>query len=255
MVGKIISIANQKGGVGKTTTAINLSSSLAVHCKSTLLIDLDPQSNATSGLGLDKKESENGLYQVIIDGQSAEQAVRPTAVEWLDIIPSTTDLIGAEVELINVAERERVLGKAIEGLRNSYDYIFIDCPPSLGLLTVNALTCSDSILIPIQCEYYAMEGLTQLLKTIHLLRQQLNTDLELEGVLLTMFDSRLNLSGQVVGEVRKFFGPKTYQTVVRRNVRLAEAPSYGKPVILHDRSSAGAQEYLSLAKEFIERQS
>jgi chromosome partitioning protein len=253
-MGKIIAIANQKGGVGKTTTAINLASSLAEHCQSVLLVDFDSQANATSGLGFDKNTIDKGIYQVLIGNLSAEASIKPTVIEWLDILPATVDLIGAEIELAATFGREIKLKNAIENLKNIYDYIFIDCPPSLGLLTVNALTCADTILIPMQCEYYAMEGLAQLLKTIHLLRQNLNKKLELEGVLLTMYDSRVNLSSQIVNEVRKFFSDKTYRTIIRRNIRLTEAPSHGKPAILYDKSSTGAQEYLSLAREFIERQ-
>jgi len=250
---KIITVCNQKGGVGKTTTVINLASWLATKCLSILLIDLDPQANATSGLGFNKNELEKSVYQSLVDGISASEIIKPTCVEWLDILPSKIDLIGAEVELVNTFARETKLKNAIEEIKNCYDYIFVDCPPSLGLLTVNALTAADSVLIPIQCEYYAMEGLTQLMKTIHLVRQALNPKLELEGVLLTMYDSRVNLSNQVVAEVRKFFGNKVYNTVIPRNIRLAEAPSYGKPVFLYDRYSKGAESYLSMTEEFLLR--
>ncbi|MFH0806826.1 MAG: AAA family ATPase [Elusimicrobiota bacterium] len=250
-MGKIISVCNQKGGVGKTTTTINLAGSVAHLTKSVLLIDLDPQSNATSGLGFDKESVEKGVYNIIIDDVPPEESIVRTSVEFLDILPSNINLIGAEVELVNLPDRETKLKKALQSIKDSYDYIFIDCPPSLGLLTVNALTASESVLIPIQCEYYAMEGLTQLMKTIHLIRQSLNPHLELEGVLLTMFDGRMNLSNQVVKEVRKFFGNKVYKSVIPRNVRLAEAPSYGKPVFQYDSSSRGTEAYLNLAKEFL----
>ncbi|MBU0952388.1 MAG: AAA family ATPase [Elusimicrobia bacterium] len=250
-MGKIISVCNQKGGVGKTTTTINLAGSVAHLTKSVLLIDLDPQSNATSGLGFDKESVEKGVYNIIIDDVPPEESIVRTSVEFLDILPSNINLIGAEVELVNLPDRETKLKKALQSIKDSYDYIFIDCPPSLGLLTVNALTASESVLIPIQCEYYAMEGLTQLMKTIHLIRQSLNPHLELEGVLLTMFDGRMNLSNQVVKEVRKFFGNEVYKSVIPRNVRLAEAPSYGKPVFQYDSSSRGTEAYLNLAKEFL----
>ncbi len=250
---KIITICNQKGGVGKTTTVINLASNLATNCFSTLLIDLDPQANATSGIGFNKNEIKKSVYQTIVNGVSVKETIKETLIEWLEILPSNIDLIGAEVELVNAFARETKLKNAIEEIKDCYDYIFIDCPPSLGLLTVNALTAADSILIPIQCEYYAMEGLTQLMKTIHLVRQALNPKLELEGVLLTMYDSRVNLSNQVVNEVRKFFGNKTYNTIIPRNVRLAEAPSYGKPILLYDKYSTGARAYEFLTEEFINR--
>ncbi|OGS27697.1 MAG: hypothetical protein A2297_04190 [Elusimicrobia bacterium RIFOXYB2_FULL_48_7] len=250
-MGKIISICNQKGGVGKTTTTINLAGSLAHLTKSVLLVDLDPQSNATSGLGHDKESPESNIYNAIIDGVPTEETIRPTSVEFLDILPSSTDLVGAEVELVPAEHRETKLKNVLNRIRNSYDYILIDCPPSLGLLTVNALAASDSVLIPIQCEYYAMEGLTQLMKTVHSIRQSLNKDLELEGVVLTMFDARINLSNQVVHEVRKFFGNKVYKSVIPRNVRLAEAPSYGKPVFQYDASSKGTEAYMNLAREVI----
>lgn len=250
-MGKIISICNQKGGVGKTTTTINLASGTAHLTKSVLLIDLDPQSNATSGLGFDKETLETSIYNVLIDDSCPKEAIKQTSVEFLDILPSNIDLIGAEVELVSMLAREAKLKTALQSIKDSYDYIFIDCPPSLGLLTVNALTASDSVLIPIQCEYYAMEGLTQLMKTVHLVRQSLNPDLQLEGVLLTMFDARINLSNQVVKEVKKFFGEKVYKSIIPRNVRLAEAPSYGKPVFQYDNSSRGSEAYLDLAKEFL----
>jgi len=248
---KIIAIANQKGGVGKTTTAINLGAGLTVLCKSVLIIDLDPQANATSGLGFDKNTITKGIYEIMLDEENISNVILNTDIEWLDIIPATINLIGAEIELVNMLSRETKLKNAIYQLKEIYDYIFIDCPPSLGLLTVNALTCADTVLIPIQCEYFAMEGLTQLLKTIQLVRQQLNQNLELEGILLTMYNSRINLSIQVVNEVKKFFGNKVYNTIIPRNVRLAEAPSYGKSILEYAKSSKGAKEYFNLAEEFL----
>ena len=248
---KIIAIANQKGGVGKTTTAINLGAGLTVLCKSVLIIDLDPQANATSGLGFDKNTITKGIYEIMLDEENISNVILNTDIEWLDIIPATINLIGAEIELVNMLSRETKLKNAIYQLKEIYDYIFIDCPPSLGLLTVNALTCADTVLIPIQCEYFAMEGLTQLLKTIQLVRQQLNQNLELEGILLTMYNSRINLSTQVLNEVKKFFGNKVYNTIIPRNVRLAEAPSYGKSILEYAKSSKGAKEYFNLAEEFL----
>ncbi|OGS22134.1 MAG: hypothetical protein A2252_04620 [Elusimicrobia bacterium RIFOXYA2_FULL_39_19] len=248
---RIISICNQKGGVGKTTTAINLASGLAYLTKSVLLIDLDSQSNATSGLGLNKDEIEFSAYDVLVDEKRPQDGILQTSIEFLDLLPSNVDLVGTEVELVNMSNRENRLKEALATITNSYDYIFIDCPPSLGLLTINALTASDSVLIPIQCEYYAMEGLTQLMKTIHLVRSSLNPQLQLEGVLMTMFDQRANLSNQVVAEVKKFFGKKAYKTIIPRNVRVAEAPSHGKPVFFYDASSRGSLAYLDFAKEFL----
>ncbi len=248
---KIIAIANQKGGVGKTTTAINLSSSLAHLSQETLLIDLDPQANTTSGLGIDKQEVENSIYQVLLEELPLKDILLSTGLDWLDLAPSSINLVGAEIELVSVLSRETRLRKALENLDKIYKYIAIDCPPSLGLLTINALTAANSVLIPIQCEYYALEGLGQLLKTIDLIRANLNPRLEIEGVLLTMFDGRINLSQQVVEEVKKHFGPKVYNTVIPRTVRIAEAPSFGKPIILYDQHCKGAESYLSLAKEII----
>ncbi|MDI6641845.1 MAG: ParA family protein [Elusimicrobiota bacterium] len=250
---KTIAVCNQKGGVGKTTTTVNLAVYLTTKFATTLVVDSDPQGNATSALGFEKNPNKHSVYEMLVGELPAEAVVSKTDIDWLELIPSNINLIGAEVELVNELARETKLKQALALIKNSYDYIFVDCPPSLGLLTINALTAADSILIPIQCEYYAMEGLTQLMKTIHLVRQALNPKLELEGIVLTMFDSRLNLSQQVADEVRKFFGNKVYKTIIPRNIRLAEAPSFGKPVMLYDKHSKGAQAYLTLAEEFLER--
>jgi chromosome partitioning protein len=253
-VSRIIAIANQKGGVGKTTTAINLGACLAVAEKKTLVIDMDPQGNATSGLGIDKEEVERSIYDVLIDGMKPEQAVISNVhFPYLDVLPATRDLVGAEVELVSRRGRENILRDAISGLREQYDYVLIDCPPSLGLLTLNILAASDSVLIPIQCEFYALEGLSQLLNTVTIVQKNLNPGLQIEGVLLTMFDSRLNLSRQVADEAKEYFGPKVYRTTIPRNVRIAEAPSFGKPIVLYDVISVGAKSYLALAKEVIAR--
>jgi chromosome partitioning protein len=250
-MGRVISIVNQKGGVGKTTTAINLSSCIAVAEKKVLLIDIDPQANASSGLGVRLEEDEYSIYEVILSDADIRNTIVKTNVPHLDVLPSNIHLVGAEVELVDVAEREKKLKSAIQYVKDDYDYIFIDCPPSLGLLTLNALSASDSVLIPIQCEYYALEGLSQLLNTIHLVQKGLNRDLKLEGVLLTMYDNRLNLCNQVVAEVREYFKDKVYKTVVNRNVRLGEAPSFGKPIIMYDAVCIGSQNYMNLAKEVI----
>ncbi|MDN5293501.1 MAG: chromosome partitioning protein [Eubacteriales bacterium] len=246
---RIIAIANQKGGVAKTTTAVNLSACLALRGKRVLLVDIDPQGNATSGLGVDKNSLESCVYDVLLEGVPAEEIIIPTEVAGLDLLPATLQLAGAEIELVSLEARERRLAQALAPLRNKYEYIFIDCPPSLGLLTVNALTAADSVLIPIQCEYYALEGLGQLLNTLELVRKNLNPSLEIEGVLLTMFDARTNLGIQVVDEVKNFFRGKVYATIIPRNVRLSEAPSHGKPVVLYDPRSRGAEAYQELAKE------
>jgi chromosome partitioning protein len=248
---KKIVIANQKGGVGKTTTAINLSASVAAAEYKTLLIDIDPQANSTSGIGVENNKLS--VYQTLIGLEKAEDCIVNTYMPHLDLIPSTIDLVGAEIELVNIEDREYLLRRAIQSIVSRYDFIFIDCPPSLGLLTLNALTAADSVLIPVQCEYFALEGLGQLLNTINIVKKNLNFDLTIEGVLLTMFDTRLRLSHQVVEEVKKYFGAKVFQTLIHRNVRLSEAPSHAKPVILYDASSVGAQNYITLASELIQR--
>ncbi|RLA91377.1 MAG: ParA family protein [Deltaproteobacteria bacterium] len=248
-MGKIISIANQKGGVGKTTTAVNLGASLAASEKKTLVIDIDPQGNATSGLGL-KKEEEN-IYHVLIGEKNIQQMIKQTKVKNLYAVTSNTNLIGAEVELINEIAREKKLYTALIPIKNDYQYILIDCPPSLGLLTINSLSASDSVLIPLQCEYYALEGLGNLLKTIRLIKNHINSSLTIEGILLTMFDSRNNLSHQVAQEIYKHFKNKVFRTIIPRNIRLSEAPSFGKPALLYDINSKGTISYLNLAKELI----
>jgi len=249
---RIVALANQKGGVGKTTTAINLGASLAACERKVLLIDLDPQSNATSGVGLSKDENLS-IYPVLMDGVSLRSIIRPTALAMLFVAPSSVDLVGAEVELGRAEGREFHLRRAIEDIGSDYDYILIDSPPSLGLLTVNGLTAADSVLVPMQCEYFAMEGVSQLLNTIERVRASLNPRLEIEGIALTMYDERVNLARQVAEEVRNHFGQKVYRTVIPRNVRLGEAPSFGKPIILYDIRSRGSEAYISLAKEFIQR--
>lgn len=246
---KVIAVANQKGGVGKTTTAVNLSACLAYIGKRSLLVDCDPQGNATSGLGIEKGRLDACIYNVLVEDLEAEKVVRSTALENLDVIPATIQLSGAEIELVPTISREVRLKRALSTLESKYDYVFIDCPPSLGLLTINALTAADSVLIPVQCEYYALEGLSQLLNTVRLVQKHLNSDLEIEGVLLTMFDARTNLGIQVIEEVKKYFREKVFQTIIPRNVRLGEAPSHGKPIILYDMRSRGAEVYLDLAKE------
>ena len=252
-MGKIITIANQKGGVGKTTTAVNLASSLAMEGFRTLLIDIDSQANATSGLGIDPKTLTKTIYEVLVGSLKVADAVIETKVPRLYLLPSHINLVGAEIELVDVTDRERVMKRALMTVRTNYDYILIDCPPSLSLLTLNALSASDSVLIPVQCEYYALEGLGQLLNTINIVKKHLNPELDIEGVLLTMFDSRLRLSNQVVSEVQRYFDQKVFKTVIARNVRLSEAPSFGMPVVIYDAFSTGAKNYLDLSKEVIAR--
>jgi chromosome partitioning protein len=253
-VSRIIAIANQKGGVGKTTTAINLGACLAVAEKRTLVIDIDPQGNATSGLGVPRDEVQGSIYDVLVEDRPVEEViVRHVHFPYLDVLPANRDLVGVEVELVNRRAREGVLRRALEPVRERYDFILIDAPPSLGLLTLNTLTAADAVLIPIQCEFYALEGLSQLLNTVRLVQKNLNPRLQIDGVLLTMFDGRLNLSKQVADEAKEYFGPKVYRTAVPRNVRIAEAPSFGKPIVLYDILSVGAKSYLALAKEVITR--
>ena len=252
-MGKIISLANQKGGVGKTTTTINLAASLAVLEQKVLVIDADPQANATSGLGFDVKNVQSSIYECIVNEIDASKAVLKTQISNLDLIPSHIDLVGAEIEMLNLPNREKILRNTLEGLKEVYDFIFIDCSPSLGLITVNALTASDSIIIPVQCEYFALEGLGKLLNTVKIIQNRLNKELEIEGFLLTMFDGRLNLSNQVYEEVKRHFQEMVFETVIQRNVKLSEAPSYGKPVILYDASSKGAINHMNLAREILQR--
>ena len=254
-MGKAIAIFNQKGGVGKTTTNINLGACLALKGKKILILDMDPQGNTTSGIGIQKKTLDHTVYDILIDDDfNTDAAILETAVSGLDIIPASVDLAGAEIELVQVEGRERRLRRAIDKVRDRYDFIFIDCPPSLGLLTINALTAVESVLIPIQCEFYALEGVSQLVNTVELVRSSLNPTLEIEGVVLSMFDGRTNLSVQVVQEAKKYFGAKVYSTIIPRNVRLAEAPSYGMPIIQYDPKSKGAEAYVEFAKEFLERE-
>ncbi|MDT8862822.1 AAA family ATPase [Alkalihalobacillus sp. MEB130] len=248
---KIIAVANQKGGVGKTTTAVNLSACLAHIGKRVLLVDIDPQGNATSGVGVEKGDVDECVYDILVEDVEAVDVIRSTSVERLDVLPSTIQLSGAEIELVPTISREVRLKRALSTVATNYDYIFIDCPPSLGLLTINALTASDSVLIPVQCEYYALEGLSQLLNTVRLVQKHLNTELEIEGVLLTMLDARTNLGIQVIEEVKKYFREKVFDTIIPRNVRLGEAPSHGQPIITYDAKSRGAEVYVDLAKEVV----
>ena len=252
-MGKIITIANQKGGVGKTTTAINLSACLGVLDKKTLLIDADPQANCTSGVGFEPRKVNQGIYDCIINGVNPKELIMRTKSPNLDLLPSHIDLVGAEIELVGVMAREYQLKKALKTIESKYDIIIIDCPPSLGLLTINALTASNAIVIPIQCEYYALEGLGQLLNTVRLVQRHLNKKLEITGILMTMYDGRLNLSKQVVEEVNSFFKEKLFKTFIHRNVRLSEAPSFGKPALLYDANSTGAQNYMTLTEEILQR--
>ncbi len=253
-MGKVIAIVNQKGGVAKTTTAVNLAACLADRGRKVLLADMDPQGNATSGLGLERREIEHCVYDVLINDAPVSAVIRKSGFKNLDVLPATIQLTGAEVELVGAVSRENKLRRALRPMTPFYDYMIIDCPPSLGLLTVNALALADGLLVPLQCEYYALEGLSQLLSTYELVRNNLNPDLGVEGVLLTMYDARTNLSAQVAEEARNYFGEKVYKTVISRSVRLSEAPSHGMPGVFYDRKSRGAVEYLALAEEFIERE-
>ncbi|HPD90447.1 MAG TPA: AAA family ATPase [Bacillota bacterium] len=252
-MGKAIAIFNQKGGVGKTTTNINLAACLAIIGKNILIIDIDPQGNTTSGMGISKKGLERTSYEILVDqGMDPHETIMKTGIPGLDIIPASVQLAGAEVELVQLESREKRLKKAIDLIKHEYDYIFIDCPPSLGLLTINSLTAVDSVLIPIQCEFYALEGVSQLMSTVEIVRKTLNPELEIQGVILSMFDGRTNLSLQVVQEVKRYFREKVYTTIIPRNVRLAEAPGFGIPIIQYDPKSVGAQAYMDFAKEFLE---
>ncbi|ABY46416.1 sporulation initiation inhibitor protein Soj [Bacillus mycoides] len=250
-MGKIIAIANQKGGVGKTTTSVNLGAGLAQVGKKVLLVDIDAQGNATTGVGIEKSELDQCIYNVLVEDADVQGAIRKTATENLDVLPATIQLAGAEIELVPTISREVRLQRALQPIRDEYEYIIIDCPPSLGLLTINALTAADSVIIPVQCEYYALEGLSQLLNTVRLVQKHLNKNLAIQGVLLTMLDARTNLGIQVIDEVKKYFRDKVYRSIIPRNVRLSEAPSHGKPIMQYDAKSRGAEVYLDLAEEVI----
>ncbi len=253
-MGKIIALANQKGGVGKTTTTINLAASLATLEKSVLVVDADPQANSSSGLGVDLNDVECSLYECIIDHADVREAIYTTDIDGLDIIPSHINLVGAEIELLNIENRERVFKTLLDGIKADYDYILIDCSPSLGLITVNALTAADSVIIPVQCEYFALEGISKLLNTIKIIKSKLNPKLEIEGFLLTMYDSRLRLANQIYDEVKRHFQELVFKTVIQRNVKLSESPSHGLPVILYDAESTGSKNHLALAKEIVEKE-
>jgi chromosome partitioning protein len=252
-MGKIISLANQKGGVGKTTTAINLAASLASLGKKILLVDADPQANASSGLGIDVRDVKKSIYECLVEDVQPKEAIIPTDLENLSIIPSHIDLVGAEIEMLEIDQREKIMRRMLQPLKDEYDYILIDCLPSLGLITVNALTASDTVIIPVQCEYFALEGISKLLNTIKIIKTKLNPELAIDGFLLTMYDNRLRLANQVYNEVQKHFGDLVFKSVIQRNVKLSEAPSHGKPVLLYDKESKGTQNYMDLAKELIAR--
>lgn len=252
-MGKIISIVNQKGGVGKTTTAVNLAAAVGLSGKRVLLVDADPQGNSTSGYGINKKQVKNSTYQLLVDSVSAENAVVATNFQNVWVVPSSIDLAAAEVDLIEIENRQNQLKMTLASCREKYDYIFIDCPPSLGLITINALNASDTVLVPIQCEYFALEGLSQLMATVRQVKRLYNPTLEIEGIVLTMYDARLNLTAQVVGEIKKYFADKLYKTAIPRGVRLSEAPSYGMPIQYYDKRSKGAHAYNDLGKEFLKK--
>jgi chromosome partitioning protein len=254
-MGKIIALANQKGGVGKTTTTINLAASLATLEKTVLVVDADPQANASSGLGVDIQEVDCSLYECIINHVDVRDAIYTTDIEGLDIIPSHIDLVGAEIEMLNLSNREKIVSQILDPIRNDYDFILIDCSPSLGLITVNALTAADSVIIPVQCEYFALEGISKLLNTVKIIKKKLNPKLEIEGFLLTMYDSRLRLANQIYDEVKRHFQELVFKSVIQRNVKLSESPSHGLPVILYDADSTGAKNHLALAKEIINKNS
>ncbi len=253
-MGKVISVTNQKGGVGKTTTCVNLASYIADSGRKVLLIDIDPQGNACTSVGVDIEKGQNSIYEVLLGESTIEEATYPSVLRNLDVVPSTADLAGAEIDLVYVENRENILKEALSVIKDKYDFIFIDCPPTLGLLTVNALTASDSIIVPIQCEYFPLIGVGQLMNTVRLIKMHLNPEIEIEGVVLTMKDNRSNLVNQVADEIKKYFGEKVYSTCIPRNVRLAESPSHGKPILLYDSKSKGAIAYKALSEEFIKRQ-